>query len=141
MLEIRTEQRYDVYDLFLQYPPPLVPRYLRFPVNERTDRDGNILRITTEFDRAPSSYEAVILCGNPTATPGALLDSDGDGSMECRGGVGGDCDTDARPAWFLGFGPEYTPAEFPIVPWAGKAWLPYPGTPPDTIIEYYKIPS
>ncbi|MCW1967656.1 MAG: hydantoinase/oxoprolinase family protein [Anaerolineae bacterium] len=54
VLEIRTEQRYDVYDLFLQYPPPLVPRYLRFSVNERTDRDGNILL-------APSQSEIVAL--------------------------------------------------------------------------------
>lgn len=52
VLEIRTEQRYDVYDLFLQYPPPLVPRYLRFPVNERTDRDGNILLAPSQSDIA-----------------------------------------------------------------------------------------
>src|SRR5438552_12137223 len=34
-LEIRTEQRYEIYDLFLKYPEPLVPRYLRRGVQER----------------------------------------------------------------------------------------------------------
>jgi N-methylhydantoinase A/oxoprolinase/acetone carboxylase beta subunit len=43
IIEMRTEQRYDIYDLFLQYPPPLSPRYLRRGVRERTDRDGRIL--------------------------------------------------------------------------------------------------
>jgi N-methylhydantoinase A/oxoprolinase/acetone carboxylase beta subunit len=43
VLEIRNEQRYDIYDLFLQFPQPLVPRHLRFPVTERVDRDGNTL--------------------------------------------------------------------------------------------------
>ncbi|MDQ3809555.1 MAG: hydantoinase/oxoprolinase family protein [Chloroflexota bacterium] len=42
-LEIRTEQRYEIYDLFLKYPEPLVPRFLRRGVRERTDRDGRVL--------------------------------------------------------------------------------------------------
>src|SRR5438132_12774970 len=42
-LEIRNEQRYDIYDLFLQYPEPLAPRYLRLGVHERCDRDGRVL--------------------------------------------------------------------------------------------------
>ena len=43
ILEMRTEQRYDIFDLFLRYPPPLSPRYLRRGVPERIDRDGRIL--------------------------------------------------------------------------------------------------
>jgi N-methylhydantoinase A/oxoprolinase/acetone carboxylase beta subunit len=43
VLEIRNEQRYDIFDLFLQYPEPLVPRHLRLGVRERCDRDGHIL--------------------------------------------------------------------------------------------------
>ena len=43
LLEIRNEQRYDIYDLFLQFPEPLAPRYLRFGVSERIDRDGNVV--------------------------------------------------------------------------------------------------
>ncbi len=45
ILEIRTEQRYEIYDLFLKYPEPLVPRRLRRGVAERTDRDGRILAV------------------------------------------------------------------------------------------------
>ena len=44
ILEMRTEQRYAIYDLFLQYPPPLSPRYLRLGIRERIDRDGKILQ-------------------------------------------------------------------------------------------------
>src|SRR3984957_12368150 len=43
ILEMGTEQRYDIYDLFLQYPEPLVPRRGRLEVPERMDRDGNAL--------------------------------------------------------------------------------------------------
>src|SRR6516225_3865018 len=43
ILEMGTEQRYDIYDLFLQYPAPLVPRDLRLEVPERIDRDGRIV--------------------------------------------------------------------------------------------------
>ena len=44
ILEMRTEQRYAIYDLFLQYPLPLSPRYLRLGIRERIDRDGKILQ-------------------------------------------------------------------------------------------------
>ena len=43
ILEMGTEQRYDIYDLFLQFPDPLVPRRHRLEVNERLDRDGNVI--------------------------------------------------------------------------------------------------
>ncbi|WP_158744114.1 hydantoinase B/oxoprolinase family protein [Acidisphaera sp. L21] len=43
VLEAGTEQRYDIYDLFLTYPDPLVPRHRRLEVTERIDRDGNII--------------------------------------------------------------------------------------------------
>ncbi len=44
VLEIRTEQRYDIFDLFLRYPEALSPRYLRRGVAERVDRDGRMLK-------------------------------------------------------------------------------------------------
>ena len=47
ILEMGTEQRYDIYDLFLQYPEPLVPRRRRLEVVERLDRDGLVV---TELD-------------------------------------------------------------------------------------------
>jgi 5-oxoprolinase (ATP-hydrolysing) len=43
ILEMGTEQRYDIYDLFLQFPAPLVPRRDRLEVPERIDRDGNVI--------------------------------------------------------------------------------------------------
>ncbi|HEY0205903.1 MAG TPA: hydantoinase B/oxoprolinase family protein [Acetobacteraceae bacterium] len=49
VLEAGTEQRYDIYDLFLRYPEPLVPRRLRLEAAERIDRDGQVV---TPLDRA-----------------------------------------------------------------------------------------
>ncbi|MGH7429720.1 MAG: hydantoinase/oxoprolinase N-terminal domain-containing protein, partial [Candidatus Methylomirabilaceae bacterium] len=42
ILEIGREQRYDIYDLFLRYPEPLVPRRWRAEVRERVTRDGEV---------------------------------------------------------------------------------------------------
>jgi 5-oxoprolinase (ATP-hydrolysing) len=43
VLEMGTEQRYDIYDLFLRFPDPLVPRRHRLEIAERLDRDGRIV--------------------------------------------------------------------------------------------------
>lgn len=40
-IEIGKEARYDLYDLMLEKPQPLVPRYLRFDVPQRTLYDGS----------------------------------------------------------------------------------------------------
>ena len=42
-LEIGRDIRYDLYDLFIERPEPLVPRYLRKEVKERLDKDGMVL--------------------------------------------------------------------------------------------------
>jgi len=42
-IEIRRENRYDLYDLTIELPKPLVPRYLRFGVPERTLAKGAIM--------------------------------------------------------------------------------------------------
>jgi N-methylhydantoinase A/oxoprolinase/acetone carboxylase beta subunit len=44
VLQTGTELRYDLYDLFIEFPAPLVPRELRIPVAERTDWAGRIRR-------------------------------------------------------------------------------------------------
>lgn len=44
MLEMATEQRYDIHDLFLTFPEPLAPRNRRREIAERIDRDGNIVQ-------------------------------------------------------------------------------------------------
>ncbi|OGQ80066.1 MAG: methylhydantoinase [Deltaproteobacteria bacterium RIFCSPLOWO2_12_FULL_60_19] len=43
-LEIGREHRYELYDLNLDFPKPLVPRYLRFDVPERMAADGSELK-------------------------------------------------------------------------------------------------
>ena len=42
ILEMGKEQRYDIYDLFLRYPEPLVRRRWRVEVLERVTRDGEV---------------------------------------------------------------------------------------------------
>ena len=42
-LEMRNENRYEQYDLNIDLPTPLVPRYLRLPVKERIDTHGKVL--------------------------------------------------------------------------------------------------
>jgi N-methylhydantoinase A/oxoprolinase/acetone carboxylase beta subunit len=42
LLEIQREVRYDLYDLFIQMPKPIVPRRLRFGVTERVLADGSV---------------------------------------------------------------------------------------------------
>ena len=43
VLALGNESRYDQYDLNIVLPEPLVPRYLRLPVPERLDNEGNVL--------------------------------------------------------------------------------------------------
>ncbi|MDF1790540.1 MAG: hydantoinase B/oxoprolinase family protein [Thalassobaculaceae bacterium] len=43
ILEMGTEQRYDIHDLFLTYPDPLAPRSRRLEIDERIDRDGKVV--------------------------------------------------------------------------------------------------
>src|SRR6266700_3708186 len=43
-IEIRRENRYELYDLMLEMPQPLVPRYLRFGVPQRALADGTTLQ-------------------------------------------------------------------------------------------------
>ena len=43
-LEIRHEGRYDMYDLLIDPPAPLVPRHLRREVDERLMPEGTVLR-------------------------------------------------------------------------------------------------
>ncbi|MFE0758073.1 hydantoinase B/oxoprolinase family protein [Inquilinus sp. NPDC058860] len=69
VLEMGTEQRYDIYDLFLQFPEPLVARRLRLEVPERMDRDGTVVEtLDREAVRAAlrrlaaDGVEAVAVC-------------------------------------------------------------------------------
>jgi N-methylhydantoinase A len=48
MLRIRTEGRYDLYDLRIKYPDPLVTRDLCFGVDERIAADGTVIKALDE---------------------------------------------------------------------------------------------
>ena len=50
ILEMGREQIYDMYDLKARYPEPLVPRYLRREVSERTIRDGDVFAAPDEAE-------------------------------------------------------------------------------------------
>ena len=44
-LEMRREHKYELYNLFMQLPQPLVPRRLRLEVKERIGPDGKVLQV------------------------------------------------------------------------------------------------
>ena len=60
-LEIGREMRYDIYDIFLELPRPLVPRRQRLEVAERLDHRGQVLTPLTpeEAERAVSQLLAL----------------------------------------------------------------------------------
>ncbi|MBX2837117.1 MAG: hydantoinase/oxoprolinase family protein [Gammaproteobacteria bacterium] len=43
VIEMRTESRFEQYDLNLKLPPPLLPRNMRYTIKERVDASGNVL--------------------------------------------------------------------------------------------------
>lgn len=43
VIEMRTESRFEQYDLNLKLPEPLLPRQMRYTLEERVDAKGNIL--------------------------------------------------------------------------------------------------
>jgi 5-oxoprolinase (ATP-hydrolysing)/N-methylhydantoinase A len=69
VLQMGTEQRYDIYDLFLKFPEPLVPRRRRLEIKERMDARG---RVVTPLDLdavrtaarclADDGIEAIAVC-------------------------------------------------------------------------------
>lgn len=77
ILEIAKEMRYDIYDLLLVLPQPLVARPLRLEVDERLNGRGEVV---TALDSAGLEGLKTILetaglrlwrcaCSTPTATP------------------------------------------------------------------------
>ena len=55
VIEMRTESRFEQYDLNLNLPDPLLPRQMRFTVGGRVDANGKVL---VDIDRA--EVEAVV---------------------------------------------------------------------------------
>ena len=63
ILEMGTEQRYDIYDLFLKFPEPLVPRRHRLEVAERIDRDGNVLIVPLDAEAVCAAAQRLVAEG------------------------------------------------------------------------------
>jgi len=68
-LEIRHEGRYDMYDLFIDPPAPLVPRHLRREVRERLLADGSVRQPLDEVgarqvigELVAEGVEAIAIC-------------------------------------------------------------------------------
>jgi N-methylhydantoinase A len=78
VLELTRLRHPDLYDVQWEKPPPLVPRSLRFEVDERSDHAGGVLRplLSAERDRVVGllkreDVEAVAVCFlNSHAAPG-----------------------------------------------------------------------
>ena len=62
ILEMGTEQRYDIHDLFLQFPEPIVPRGLRREIAERVSRDGDVVT-PLDLDQARSEIRYLVEAG------------------------------------------------------------------------------
>jgi N-methylhydantoinase A len=67
--EIAREHRYDLYDLFLEMPAPLVPRHLRLEIDERIYADGTVARAPDEravaalvAELRDKGIEAIAIC-------------------------------------------------------------------------------
>ena len=58
-IEIGRETRYDLYDLFFDSPPTLVPRYRRLEVPERISADGEVLLALDEEALARAARQLV----------------------------------------------------------------------------------
>ena len=61
-LETASELRYELYDPFIEFPEPLIPRYLRFGVAERTQFDGVILS-PTDTDAVDAAIDDMLAAG------------------------------------------------------------------------------
>jgi N-methylhydantoinase A len=57
--DMRLELRYDMFDLRLKYPPPVVPRYMRAEVSERISFEGDI-QTPLDPDAARSAIRELI---------------------------------------------------------------------------------
>ena len=60
VLEMRKEMRYDIYDLLITLPDPLVPRPLRLEVDERVTARGEVLRPldVAELEQVAATFRA-----------------------------------------------------------------------------------
>lgn len=58
-LDIGSERRYDLYDLRLKFPAPMVPRALRYEITERTRDNGEIV-LPADLDEVERAVSTLI---------------------------------------------------------------------------------
>jgi N-methylhydantoinase A len=61
-LEFQTERKYELYDIFIEMPSPLVPRYLRREVSERLSETGEV-EIALDVDAVVREADALVADG------------------------------------------------------------------------------
>lgn len=61
-LEIGTEHRFDLYDLDIEKPAPIVPRHLRRPIRERVLADGSV-EVPIDEDQAEGEIRGLLDVG------------------------------------------------------------------------------
>jgi N-methylhydantoinase A len=59
VLEIGVDTRYDIYDLDISFPAPLVPRQHRLEIDERTGANGEPLKAPVESDVVARAQELI----------------------------------------------------------------------------------
>ena len=62
ILEMGTEQRYDIHDLFLSFPAPLATRRHRLEIDERISRDGTVLT-ALDLDQVRTAVASLVADG------------------------------------------------------------------------------
>jgi N-methylhydantoinase A len=82
ILEIADESRFDQYDLYIERPPALVPRDLRFTVRERVDATGSV-RVALEKKSITSLLSQLKEAGIDSVAV-ALMHSYANGTHERR---------------------------------------------------------
>ena len=80
-LDIGMERRYDLFDLRIRFPAPLVPRHLRFEVAERIAYDGAV-RATPDFTALEADLAAAVDSDGIEAVAVCFLHSYLDGRHE-----------------------------------------------------------
>lgn len=71
VIEMRTESRFEQYDLNITLPAPLVPRNERFVLNERIAADGSVLQ-PLDMDEVDALCERIIDAGYESVAIGFI---------------------------------------------------------------------
>jgi len=71
VIEMRTESRFEQYDLNLNLPEPLLPRNMRYTVEERVDSRGNVL-IPLDVKEVEALADQLALAGYESIAVGLI---------------------------------------------------------------------